>query len=319
MARRKKRSKIWSPNSFMWSWAMRVDKHTRSRIALRTAQLLIGATVCLLVGFGLQQLKRHVHNMPQFKGKQVTLALAQKPAWMDQSLGRQILYNSIEPVTDTLAQLRDQDQGHQIVTLVAQQLDKNPWIKAVVSVRQCYAGQLTATCLFREPQAAVQCRDIFRLVDQDGVVLPGKYRPADLQSANLLKITGIKGKIPRSGQRWTRMDLQAGLELVRILADQAYRDQITTIDVGNFGGRVDPLSSWIVLVTNNGGKIRWGRPAGQEMGLENSTAQKLSLLARVHQHYGLVDMDLGFVDIRRNPFQVDVPALVGRFGSTARR
>ncbi len=319
MGRRKKKNRTRSLNSFIWSWAMRVDQHTRARIALRTAQLLIGTIVCLAVGFGLQQLKRHVRNMPQFKGKQVTLELAQKPAWMDQSLGQQILHKSVEPVTDTLAQLRRQGKGHQMVTLVAQQLETNPWIKAVVSVRQCYAGQLIATCRFREPQAAVQCRDIFRLVDQDGVVLPGKYRPKDLQSANLLKITGIKGKIPSPGQRWTRMDLQAGLELVRILADQQYRDQISTIDVGNFGGRVDPLSSWIVLVTNNGGKVRWGRPAGQEMGLENSTAQKLSLLARVHHHYGLVDMDLGFVDIRRSPFQVDVPALAGRFGSTAKR
>jgi len=303
---------------WLWGWAVSMDPARRARIAGATARV---ATVCILivlVAVGLRRLERYVQQLPRFRGRQVTLTLADKPAWMDQALAEQILEDAIGPIRSRLSRLRSQGQGYQMVELVAKQLDRSAWVEQVVNVSQCFAGQLVARCRFRKPEVMVARDGRYHLIDQKGVVLPGKYRREDLAASGLLEVKGVHGKMPACGRRWTNMALQAALDLTRMFEQQAFRSQIRVIDVTNYGGSVDPLASWIVLLTDIGATIQWGRPPGQEMGLENSAAQKLALLAGVYRQYGRVDMNRRMIDIRRNPTEVDVAIASGGLSHASR-
>jgi len=304
--RRKKKSKVRFSQMFR-DRIDRIEPATRMAIGRWVLRAVILAVICPTIVFGLRTLANYVHNLPQFKGQQVTLTLANKPKWMDKALAEQIMQQSIGPVRNRLEQQRATGRSQEMARLLAQRLPNSAWVKHVSYVRRCYAGELVTACEFRRPVAMLQHQGAYRLVDETGVILPGKYTQADLVASGLLAIGGLNAKPPTDGSRWTRMDLQAALELVGMLDKQPYSSQICSIDVGNFGGRIDPLASWIVLITNSGSKIRWGRPPGQEMGLENNCDQKMALLAGLYSQFGRLDMKRTFVDIRRNPTEVDVP------------
>ena len=173
-------------------------------------------------------------------------------------------------------------------------------------VRRTFAGQLLIRCEFREPLAMVKSADHYYLVDRNGYLLPGLYQRQALDACGLMEIRGTTGTVPLVGKLWANADLQNGLKLVKLLRTVPFQQQIQAIDVTNFRGRVDPTASWIILVTDRNTVIRWGRPPGQERGLEITADEKLALLTGIYQRHGHIDFGRSFVDVRRSTTEVDV-------------
>ncbi len=259
---------------------------------------------------GLKGLEKYVYKLPLFTSSEVSVSLYNQPTWMSDSLASQILTESFMPIRARLVQLHHQGKDLQLPRVLTDQLALNPWVNRVLWIRRGYGGQFVINAEFCEPTAiVVMDKKTCYLIGGDGKLLPGKYKPEALAGCGLMEIHGCSDNaIPEVGQKWEGEDLQAGLRLVTFLlkCKLPFRDQIRSVDVTNFQGRLDPKSCWVTVITDRGSVIRWGRPVGEERGLETTAAQKLALLARGYQTYGHIDFGKVYVDVRRSPTEVDV-------------
>ncbi len=268
--------------------------------------LLIVIILCTGVVISLHQLERYVRRLPIFTSSQVTVSLESQPPWMSRALASEILTKSFMPIKGKLAELHRRGLDDKLPKILAYQLDKNPWVKKVIWVRRTFAGSIVINCTFREPLAKVKSGRWYYLVDYQGHLLPGRYADKSLEGCGLMEIRGVAGAVPAAGKLWANKDLLSAIKLVKLLKTMPFRKQIRAVDVTNYAGRIDPSSPWIVLVTDRDTIIRWGRPPGQENGLEISADQKLALLAGIYKRHGYVDFGRSFVDIRRSATEVDV-------------
>jgi hypothetical protein len=277
--------------------------------------LTVFITLVVLGGvcFGLKQLEGYVNQLPIFTSSEVSVSLYNQPGWMSEPLAEQILKESFLPIQEELRELHRQGQDNKLSEVLAGELVLNPWVNKVFWVRLGFGGKVVISAEFREPTALVNRDDGCFLIDENGYLLPGKYKYDALVKCGILEIHGVKGRIPDAGAKWTGGDLQSGLGLVKLLKSAPFRHQIKAVDVTNFEGRCDRNSSWLVLETDRNTIIRWGRPAGEERGLENTARDKLALVAGAYADYKHIDCNRMFIDIRRSQNAVDASiASVGR-------
>jgi hypothetical protein len=136
---------------------------------------------------------------------------------------------------------------------------------------------------------------------------------------NLRVIEGIAQPPVESGQKWNGEDLQAALDLVKLLHRQSYAEEIVMIDVSNFAGRVDQKEAQISLVTRHDTEIRWGRPINaRDFFVEVPTAQKLKYMQDIHAQYGRVDGGRRWIDIRFDRITYPLDGAAGGDNTTAR-
>ncbi len=255
--------------------------------------------------FGLKHLERYVSNLAVFTSSEVSASLYDQPVWMSESLAKQILTESFQPIKDELTNLHRQGQNHKFPEVLNDQLARNSWVRKVHWVRRSFGGKFIINAEFREPAAMVTLEQECYLIDSEGVVLPGKYKYDLLADCGLLEIHGSRGTSPEAGKKWNDGDLQAGLALVKLLQKSPFKHQIKAVDVTNYQGRSDPASSWLLIVTDRRTVIRWGRPVEQEQGLETTAPQKLALLTGAFLKHRHIDCNRSFIDVRRSPTEVD--------------
>ncbi|NOX58846.1 MAG: hypothetical protein GXP29_08315 [Planctomycetes bacterium] len=186
---------------------------------------------------------------------------------------------------------------------IAQRLSEVAWIKKINSVHRYSDGTLEIDCSYRNPAAMVKTESGMLLVDDEGVLLPGRYGP----DSTLLLIEGVSTEPPSPGQRWNAPELLAGIDLVHLLANETFAAQITGVSVRNFRGCRDRRAAHIELATDRaGGRIIWGSAPGEEIE-ENSLEQKVQLLRRNYHRYGRVDADRSVIDVSVHPDKVFSP------------
>ena len=118
-------------------------------------------------------------------------------------------------------------------------------MKKVNAVRRIYdqgpGDTLEVDCQYRVPTALAKWSESYWLVDNEGYLLPAQYSAQQLDKImfaadgklNLRIIEGLAHAPTVAGQLWPGDDLAAGLDMARILANRAYTEQITAIDVSN--------------------------------------------------------------------------------------
>lgn len=246
----------------------------------------------------------YVDRRLAFPTRPPKIALKDRPPWMSDYLADQIM-KTAEPIGLHSAYDR------QLLIDTAAALRSDPWIRRVIEVRRVYeqspADTIELDCEYRAPVALVQWDNLFWLVDGEGVKLPEQYSAQELSKiifgpdgkVNVRIIQGAQNAPPESGKRWIGDDLAAGLELARLLAGRDFADQIRLIDVTNFNGRVDPAEAQIVLVTQFGTQIRWGRPPSAQDGfVEIPAGAKLDALSNIFRQTGRVDANQPWIDVR---------------------
>lgn len=147
----------------------------------------------------------------------------------------------------------------------------------------------------------------FWMVDSTGILLPRKTDAAHLAKRMysedgklvLRVIAGVKEPPPSVGLKWPGADVQAGLEMLRLLNDRPISQEILQVDVTNYDGRRDIAAPQLVLTTKYQTQIFWGRPVGsRDSFVEVSPADKLRVLERIANEFGRVDARRAWLDIR---------------------
>ena len=128
------------------------------------------------------------------------------------------------------------------------------------------------------------------LVDGEGVKLPEQFNAAQVpgivvgrdQKMNIRIIDGVRQPPPDTGRRWAGQDLAAGLGVAKLLYGKPFAEEIVTINVANFAGRVDQREAQIVFWTKYATQVRWGRPLdAKDFFAEVPANQKLSEMASI--------------------------------------
>jgi hypothetical protein len=256
------------------------------------------------LSYGYYRLRHHVQDRLAYPGLPPRIAMKNQPVWMSDALAEQIAL-AVRPKVARSA------MDDRLLRDVHDVLAANPWVKKVKQVRRAYghaAGDtLEIDAEYRAPVALVQTTKEFILVDGEGTKLPERF-PAgqpprivygDDGRLNLRIIEGVGAAAPfQDGHVWSGEDLQAGLDLVKLLFNQPYAEEIQRVNVANFKGRKNPREAQLVLVTKYRTEIRWGEPVRLPFHSEISPAAKLETLSRVHQQYGRIDANHSWLDIR---------------------
>jgi hypothetical protein len=196
---------------------------------------------------------------------------------------------------------------HKVLVDAVTALQMNPWIREIHSVRRTYTSTpgdtIEVDCEYRAPVALVKWNDRYTLVDNEGTVLPEQFTEAEVPrivygadgKMNIRVIEGVTHKPGSPGQVWPGADVAAGLELVQLLYNQPYADDILKVNVANFQGRRSPRDPQLTLITRftPATELRWGRPvSAKDAFIEVTPAQKLNYLASVYAKYHRVDQHL---------------------------
>ena len=289
----------------------------RRRFALKLAVLVLvtgGTFTTLYVA------KHKVEQKYAHPSAPPNVVLKNRPAWMTDYLASRIT---------AVARPRGIHSAfdHQLLVDIRDQLtsdpDIAPWIKEVRQVRRTYVSEpgdtIEVDCDFRAPIALVRWNDAFWFVDNDGVKLPEQFTPTEVPKIAIGPagkivmriIEGVRHVPVDPGMRWTGDDLAAGLEMVKLLANQPFAEDVVKVDVSNFQGRDNPRDAFISLVTRYNTAIKWGRPpSAKDYFIEVSTARKLDELAQIYNQYGRIDAKHPWLDIRfdKITYPADQPA-----------
>jgi len=240
------------------------------------------------------------------------VAIKDKPLWMSDFLAEQIA--ATVPRTSSSSFDRD------LLVAAADRLRENPWVNNVRQVRRVYGQRpgdtLEIDCDFRAPIALVEWGEYYWLVDGDGVKLPEQFTASQVpgivigrdRKMNIRLIDGVRQPPPDTGRRWAGQDLTAGLGVAKLLYGKPYAEEIVTINVANFAGRVDQREAQIVFWTKYATQVRWGRPLdAKDFFAEIPASQKLDEMAMIVKQYGRVDAGRPWVDIRYDRIMYPTP------------
>ena len=282
------------------------DPERDARVRRVMVHAVCAVVFILVCGTGLFLDRRYVEHKIVFAKQPPTVVLKNRPVWMSDFLAEQII-KTARPAGAHSA------FDHQLLVNTVAMLRANPWIREVKQVRRAYGRQpgdtLEVDCEYRAPVALVKWQDFFWLVDGDGIKLPEVFSASDVphiltgqdRRVNIRVIQGVTQPPPETGTKWAGQDLQAGLELVKLLFGRPYAEEIEKVDVSNFGGRQNLRAAQLVLVTRHNTQVRWGQPVTvppDDFVVEAPAAQKLAFMQAIFEEKKRVDGKFEWVDIR---------------------
>lgn len=277
--------------------------------------LVVTAIFVSLAGLGLARLDRHNSRQLESASIPLDVVLHEKPEWMAPALADEIVNGVAEPILVQAQAGVFDNHAPSVPQVMVQAFTGNGWVKRVVWARRLSGGRIELNCEFREPVAVVTTGRTRRLVDATGFILPGEYQAGELDECGFIEIRGCAGSPPTTSRLWTSADFQDALKLVKILRTMVFADQIKAVDFSNHNGRLHRQSCWIVLITDRGSVIRWGRPPGREDGLEVTVSQKLALLAGVYRDHGHIDYGLPWIGVRWSATEIEAAVASADGGS----
>lgn len=234
-----------------------------------------------------------------------TVVFLNRPAWMNADLiGR--ITESVSPVSSSSS------LDHKVLVDTTAMLRAHPWVKQVNQVRRVYGNgpgdTIEIDCEFRTPVALVMDDRFYWMVDSEGVKLPEKFTADELgklglgvePKKQLRRIVGVDARAPQAGEVWVGDDLKAGIDLVKLMHDKPYLNEVVEVDVTNYASRMDVNGAQLILRTFRGTEVRWGQPIHAAQGYREQTPDaKLQMLARVYAQYDRIDAGSAVgIDIR---------------------
>jgi len=298
---------------------------TKSKPANERSYWWVHLLVLLALVGGLAAMTRVTRNYVDAKvDKQTappTVVFKDRPAWMSDVLYAQI--------TATIQPTKARSTfDHQLLVETVDKLRNNPWVSVVREVRRGFtktAGDtLEVDADFRTPAALVRWGEYYSLVDNKGVKLPEQY-PRDMASrivhgndgrVNIRVIEGVFNPPPDPGKLWRGEDLQAGLQMVKLLFEEPFAQDILKINVENVNRRISAKDPQIVLKTRYGTEVRWGRPLNaSDFFMEVSAEQKITSLRQIYNQYGRIDAKQPWLDLRFDKITYPSPAVAPQASS----
>ena len=281
------------------------DPEQVERMRRAMTQVLLVLALMAGIAASFYFARRYVDRKVAFPTEPPRVVLKNRPTWMTDFLAEQII-RSARPAGTRSA--FDQKLLVETATL----LKANPWIREVRQVRRVYGQKpgdtIEIDCAYRAPIALVKWGDYYSLIDGEATKLPEQFTAQqvpqivmgpDRKTTNIRIIEGVKQPPPEPGRTWSGADVDAGLDMVKLLHGKPYANEVMKVDVSNFDGRRDPREAQLVLITKHTTEVRWGRPVNaKDFFIEVSTAQKLDYMKKVYEELGRVDGNRPWIDIR---------------------
>jgi len=186
-------------------------------------------------------------------------------------------------------------------------LSKTGWVSGVSSIRRLDGGVIEIHAIWRAPAAVVRDGAQDYLIAADGCRLRSSWR-ADLSPfPTIIGARDARALAVVPGEPWPSASVRAGLELINLLqsrlpGDQG-SDQVAGVDVSQFV-RLHRL----ILRTDRGHSIIWGRPPSDPVPDAVSTDTKLRQLAQLRHNpdFGYrIDAGQSLIDISSGPVLVE--------------
>jgi hypothetical protein len=283
-------------------------KDAKARLS-RPWRILNGALVALVTAavgcgtlFALDTLRENVRVSAGYQMMGQSLRLVKGPPWMTPGILAELDVGLLDPEFPRRFSLLDED----VCRRVAAAYERCLWVERVEKIvkhdpRVDPRGPpLEVYLKFRRPLAFVQVRDTFCLVDEKGVRLPGTYEEPRLGAAKFLVVTGVAPCPPGPGRPWLDAGLQAAVKVAGAVEPRREQFRLASIDVSNFGGRLNPRDTEIALYTANNTRIKWGKAPSPEAAMlqEKTLTEKVMYLEHVYKSLnGRVDGVLAYIDI----------------------
>jgi hypothetical protein len=264
-----------------------------------------GVILLALVMVGVWKAKQFADESLARPAAPAKIVFLNKPAWMNDALVARIT-ESVSPVSVSSS------LDHKVLVDTTSMLRACAWVKNVNQVRRVYGGApgdtIEVDCEFRTPVALVMDERLYWMVDGDGVKLPEKFTADELgklglglePKRQLRRIVGVDVRAPQAGEVWKGDDIKAGLDLVKLMHDKPFLNEIVEVDVTNFASRMDVNAAQLILRTFRGTEVRWGQPINSaQIYREQTPEAKLQMLERVYAQYDRVDAgSLVGIDVR---------------------
>lgn len=274
--------------------------------AWRTLKGVLVAVATAGVGcgilYGLAVLHDDVRVSPSYVISADTLRLVKGPAWMTPGILAELDVQRLDPEFPNRFSLLDDEVNARI----AAAYERSPWVERVERIVkhaprvESKTPPLEVFLKFRRPIAFVQSGGGYVLVDDKGVRLPGHYTEPRLAATRFIVITGMRSEPPAPAQEWSEPGLLAAVKVAAAVEAKREAFRLATVDVSNFGGRVDPRDTEIALYTTNETRIKWGKaPTLEAERLQEKTPEeKVAYLEHVYKTLqGRVDGVLAYIDI----------------------
>jgi hypothetical protein len=269
---------------------------------------------------GMRALERRILSAKAVKSPIVAVRVwfTKCPAWLPLSLAREIAYSLVP----NNAQFQDIDLTADVYTR-AKANPWIRQVRYVVKrkTQDPRIAGLEVDCEFRKPIARVKLSGEDAYVDVEAVRLPARdvpqwvvevpassipaclprqpsttgtaqlyFRDNDALPANrtakgihYIAIVGVQAKAPPVGKPLQGQDIREGLKLVQLVLEKSYANQITTVDVRNYDGRISRREPHLCMRAQVGDgpstDIKFGRfPVPEGGDYEVSPEQKMSYL-----------------------------------------
>lgn len=186
-------------------------------------------------------------------------------------------------------------------------LGRSGWVSAIDSIDRLDEGVIEVRARWRSPGGVVRDGAHDYLVATDGRRLKASWR-ADLSPFPV--ILGAPDAKPLTivpGQAWPSESVQAGVELLNLLHDRLPGsrgvDQVRGVDVSQFA-----RFRRLIILTDSGNRIIWGRIPSDPVPDAVSTESKLRQLGYLRQHpdFGKrIDAGRSLIDVSSGPILVE--------------
>lgn len=203
------------------------------------------------------------------------------------------------------------------LTQVGIAMERSGWFDGRPMVRREPGGLVTITGQWRIPSAVIRRDGKDHLISWDGKPMPVVWEEGQAQ---LPVLTGVAHAAPSTGSApeytgaWPGEDVQAGLELLRLIRSKPWLKQVASIDVTNF-----EKERTLSLKTVAGGQINFGgRPNKPRLG-EASTPAKIATIESILRKTGSIDNGGRVYDVwwQGQALEIDVSASAGSDGQPA--
>ncbi|MBI3461658.1 MAG: hypothetical protein HY000_01155 [Planctomycetes bacterium] len=238
-------------------------------------------------GFKLSQIARaQVQQQERFRVSLASVELSPLPVWIHGDLLGEVKFLSGLP--DTVNTLEPN-----LAERLRSAFALHPWVCEVLEVRITQPATIRVQLAYREPVAVVRTARSLEPVDREGVLLPAAGFP---NPEVYLTVSGVRSTpTGPAGTRWDDSAVGAAARVAEAVTPHHRTLGLTTLDVSRYRPNA-AAASQIYLLTEQGTRVKWGRPDPDYPG-EVSTEDKLDRLRQYVADHGSLDSPAGPYDI----------------------
>jgi hypothetical protein len=233
--------------------------------------------------------------------------LEETPTWLPRQMREQILALADAQIDPNASPLSAEP-----LVRVGETLEKSGWFDGRPTVRRQASSRIVIAGQWRVPGAVVREGAKDHLISWDGKPMPVVYEARESKLKALLNV-GVKPPVEGAPvdytNAWPGEDVQAGLELLRVIAGKPWADQIVGVDLAEFG-----TNQTLSIVTTGKGRLNWGgRPDRPRLG-EAGTRAKVATIDWLFKRFGSIDAGGRTIDVfwEGRPLEIDVSATATR-------